>query len=92
MLAIYIAWSCIYSYRKIVATKLFVIRYKLCMGLSIDPSWAVLIKETLEILRIQDFGEDGGSALKALEPKLDIFKNHVFETLHFKVPPFEVQD
>lgn len=62
------------------------------MSLSIHPFWAVLIEKNLEILRIQDFGEDGGSALKALEPKLDIFKNHVFETLHFKVPPFEVQD
>jgi hypothetical protein len=50
------------------------------------------LKKPFKLLRIQDFGEDGGSALKALEPKLDIFKNHVFETLHFKVPPFEVLD
>ena len=32
MLAIYIAWSCIYSYQKIVATKLFVIQYKFVYG------------------------------------------------------------
>jgi uncharacterized membrane protein YphA (DoxX/SURF4 family) len=41
--------------------------------------------------KIQDFGDDGGSALKTLEPKLDLFKNHVFETLHFKVPPVETK-
>ncbi|XP_024363461.1 uncharacterized protein [Physcomitrium patens] len=41
--------------------------------------------------KIQDFGDDGGSALKTLEPKLDLFKGHIFETLHFKVPPVETK-
>ena len=52
--------------------------------------YVVVKRGPFSVIRIQDFGDDGGSALKTLEPKLDLFKNHVFETLHFKVPPIEV--
>lgn len=43
------------------------------------------------LFRIMDFGVDGGAAINAMEPKLELFKNHVFETLNFKFPAIEVQ-
>lgn len=32
--------------------------------------------------KIQDFGEDGGAALKALDPKFELFTKNVNEALH----------
>jgi hypothetical protein len=48
------------------------------------------IKMIVQFARLDIQGDDGGSTLKTLGPKLDLFKNHVFETLRFKVPPVEV--
>jgi hypothetical protein len=42
------------------------------------------------VCRIQDFGVDGGGALKSMEPKIELFRQHVQETLHFSLPVVEV--
>ena len=40
--------------------------------------------------RIEDFGRDGGSAIKAMEPKLALFKGHVVAALGYDIPHVEV--
>ena len=40
--------------------------------------------------RIEDFGRDGGSAIKAMEPKLALFKGHVIAALGYDIPHVEV--
>lgn len=37
------------------------------------------------VSRIQDFGQDGGGALKALDPKFDLFMKNVNETLNLNL-------
>jgi hypothetical protein len=54
------------------------------------------IKMIVQFARLAIQGDDGGFALKTLGPKLDLFKSHVFETLHFKdllvdVPPVGIK-
>eukprot|EP00249_Psilotum_nudum_P002970 c16272_g1_i1 orf=138-605(+) len=41
--------------------------------------------------KITDFGEDGGGAIKAMEPKLSNFKNHMFSNLGVKLPDIETK-
>jgi uncharacterized membrane protein YphA (DoxX/SURF4 family) len=41
--------------------------------------------------KIQDFGVDGGGALKSMEPKIELFRQHVQETLHFSLPVVEMK-
>eukprot|EP00897_Mesotaenium_endlicherianum_P006342 jgi/Mesen1/5736/ME000029S05044 len=38
-----------------------------------------------------DFGVDGGPALKAIEPKLDMIKSHVESLWGLEIPDFEVK-
>jgi hypothetical protein len=49
------------------------------------------IKMIVQFARLAIQGDDGGSTLKTLGPKLDLFKNHIIETLHFKVPPVGIK-
>ncbi|KAJ3693087.1 hypothetical protein LUZ60_012182 [Juncus effusus] len=39
-----------------------------------------------------EFGSDGGPALKALKPKYEIFTNHVTAHSGFKIPEFELKN
>eukprot|EP01018_Ginkgo_biloba_P034600 Gb_21763 [translate_table: standard] len=41
--------------------------------------------------KINDFGHDGGLAVKSLEPKYAVFKNHVTTTLGVQVPEVEMK-
>uniref|UniRef100_A0A0C9S4Q8 TSA: Wollemia nobilis Ref_Wollemi_Transcript_22665_978 transcribed RNA sequence n=1 Tax=Wollemia nobilis TaxID=56998 RepID=A0A0C9S4Q8_9CONI len=41
--------------------------------------------------KINDFGTDGGAAVKSMEPKLALFKNHVTTLLGVQVPEVEVK-
>lgn len=39
--------------------------------------------------KVEDFGSDGGSALKAMEPKLHLFRSHVAAALGVDLPKIE---
>ncbi|KAL4204662.1 hypothetical protein AMTRI_Chr01g133140 [Amborella trichopoda] len=41
--------------------------------------------------RFNEFGDDGGPAVKLLEPKYELFKNHLTATLGFQVPEIEIK-
>ncbi|KAJ7520862.1 hypothetical protein O6H91_19G026500 [Diphasiastrum complanatum] len=41
--------------------------------------------------KINDFGQDGGGALKAIEPKFGTFKQLVATTLGYNLPKFELK-
>ncbi|KAJ7534992.1 hypothetical protein O6H91_12G013600 [Diphasiastrum complanatum] len=41
--------------------------------------------------KINDFGKDGGGAMKALEPKFGTFKQHIAATLGYNLPQFELK-
>lgn len=41
--------------------------------------------------KVEDFGSDGGSALKAMEPKLALFKSHVVAALGVDLPKVEAK-
>ncbi|KAI5076047.1 hypothetical protein GOP47_0008112 [Adiantum capillus-veneris] len=63
------------------------------MGLT--SSVGRLLFSTIFILaawhQIEDFGSDGGSAIKAMEPKLAVFKNHVSAALGVDLPKVEIK-
>ncbi|KAH9324339.1 hypothetical protein KI387_004517, partial [Taxus chinensis] len=40
---------------------------------------------------INEFGIDGGSAVKSMEPKIGLFKNHVTTLLGVQVPEVELK-
>uniref|UniRef100_A0A0D6R703 DoxX family protein n=1 Tax=Araucaria cunninghamii TaxID=56994 RepID=A0A0D6R703_ARACU len=41
--------------------------------------------------KINDFGHDGGAALKILKPKYGIFENHVRNSLGLEMPEFDMK-
>ncbi|KAL3680568.1 hypothetical protein R1sor_023524 [Riccia sorocarpa] len=41
--------------------------------------------------KVNDFGEDGGGAAKALIPKIAIFKSHLHNTLGLDLPEFQTK-
>lgn len=41
--------------------------------------------------RVNDFGQDGGGAIKTLNPKFATFRGHVFNTLGFELPEIKVR-
>ncbi|ERM99551.1 hypothetical protein AMTR_s00088p00103180 [Amborella trichopoda] len=41
--------------------------------------------------RFNEFGDDGGAAVKLLEPKYALLKSHVTSSLGFQVPEIEIK-
>ncbi|MCO5611474.1 hypothetical protein L7F22_065727 [Adiantum nelumboides] len=64
--------------------------------MGIIASLGRLLLSTIFILaawhKIEDFGSDGGSAMKAMEPKLALFRNHVAAALDVALPQVETDN
>ncbi|KAG6557736.1 hypothetical protein Mapa_000502 [Marchantia paleacea] len=41
--------------------------------------------------KVNDFGQDGGGAIKTLNPKFATFRGHVFNTLGFELPEIKTK-
>lgn len=75
----------------IFRTKLVLTR-GLCLYLSHNYVYVKhLMQPIINMLRFNEFGDDGGPAAKHLNPKFDVFSKHVATRTGFQVPHVEVR-